>query len=34
LSALKGRKIYETGTVIMPTDPDVLSTGSGMFVIY
>jgi hypothetical protein len=34
LSALKGRKIYETGTVIMPSDPDVLSTGSGMFVIY
>ena len=34
LSSLKGRKIYETGTVIMPADPEVPSTGSGMWVIY
>lgn len=34
LSALKGHKIYETGTVIMPSDPAVPSTGSGMFLIY
>jgi hypothetical protein len=34
LRSLKGRKIYETGTVIMPSDPAVPSTGSGMFVIY
>ena len=34
LSALKGRKVYETGTVIMPSDPAVPSTGAGMFVIY
>lgn len=34
LASLKGRRTYETGTVIMPTDPDVASTGSGMFVIY
>ena len=33
-SSLKGRKIYETGTVIIPTDPEVPSTGAGMFVIY
>jgi hypothetical protein len=34
LSSLKGRKTYETGTVIMPSDPAVPSTGSGMFLIY
>ena len=34
LTSLKGRKIYETGTVIMPSDPAVPSTGSGMFLIY
>jgi hypothetical protein len=34
LSSLKGRKTYETGTVIMPTDPTEQSTGEGMFVIY
>ena len=34
LSSLKGRRIYETGTVLMPSDPDVRSTGSGMFAIY
>ena len=34
LSSLTGRKTYETGTVIMPSDPAVVSTGSGMFVIY
>ena len=34
LSSLKGRRIYETGIVVMPTDPDVRSTGSGMYVIY
>lgn len=32
-SSLKGRKTYETGTVIMPSDPSVVSTGDGMFVI-
>jgi hypothetical protein len=32
-SSLKGRKTYETGIVIMPSDPDIHSTGSGMFVI-
>ena len=34
MRSLRGRKIYETGTVLMPADPDVRSTGSGMFVIY
>lgn len=34
LSSLKGRKIYETGTVIMPSDPDAPSTGAGMFLVY
>ncbi len=34
LSSRKGRRIYETGIVIMPTDPEVTSTGSGMFVIF
>ncbi len=34
LASRKGRRIYETGIVIMPTDPEVASTGSGMFVIY
>jgi len=34
LSSLKGRKTYETGTVIMPSDPADPATGSGMFVIY
>jgi hypothetical protein len=34
LISLKGRRIYETGTVIMPSDPAVPSTGSGMFLIY
>lgn len=34
LSSLKGRKTYETGIVVMPADPEVNSTGSGMFVIY
>jgi len=34
LSSLKGRKTYETGTVIMPSDSAVPSTGSGMFLIY
>jgi hypothetical protein len=34
LGSLKGRKIYETGTVIMPSDPDTPSTGAGMFLIY
>jgi hypothetical protein len=28
-----GRKSYEKGTVIMPTDPEVPSIGAGMFVI-
>ncbi len=34
LSSLKGHRVYETGTVIMPSDPAVPSTGSGMFLIY
>jgi hypothetical protein len=34
LRSLKGRKTYETGTVIMPTDPAIPSTGAGMFLIY
>lgn len=34
LSSLEGRKIYETGTVILPADPNVPSSGSGMFVVY
>ena len=34
LGSLVGRKIYETGTVIMPADPAEISTGSGMFMIY
>jgi hypothetical protein len=34
LNSLKGRKIYETGTVILPSDPAVPSSGSGMFLIY
>jgi len=34
LNAVKGRTTYETGTVIVPSDPDIQSTGSGMFVIY
>jgi len=33
-NALVGRKTYETGTVIMPSDPSVNSTGAGLFVIY
>lgn len=33
LGALKGRTIYETGTVIMPSDPADRSTGAGMFVV-
>jgi hypothetical protein len=31
---LKGRKVYETGTVIWGTDPDPLLSGRGMFLIY
>ena len=34
LSSLRDRKIYETGTVVMPSDPSVTSTGTGMFLIY
>ena len=34
LQSLIGRKTYETGTVIMPSDPSVRSTGAGMFLIY
>jgi hypothetical protein len=34
LSSLTGRKTYETGTVIIPPDPTVVSTGTGMFVVY
>ena len=34
LSSLKGRRIYETGIVVIPTDPEVRSTGSGMYVIH
>lgn len=34
LSSRVGRRIYETGTVLMPADPAVVSTGSGLFVIY
>jgi len=34
LDSLKGRKIYETGTVILPSDPAVPSSGSGMFLVY
>ncbi|MDJ0941554.1 MAG: hypothetical protein QNJ00_17455 [Woeseiaceae bacterium] len=34
LRSLKGRKIYETGTVIIPSDPAVPSSGSGMFLVY
>ena len=34
LSSLKGRKIYETGTVIMPSDLAAPSTGAGMFLVY
>ena len=34
LGSQMGRRIYETGTVIMPADPEVRSTGAGMFVIY
>jgi len=34
LGSLKGRKIYETGTVIMRSDPAAPSTGAGMFLIY
>ena len=34
LRSLIGRKTYETGTVVMPLDPSVHSTGVGMFVIY
>lgn len=34
LSSVKGRRIYETGTVIIPSDPAVTSTGTGMFLIY
>lgn len=33
-TSLQGRKIYETGTVIMPSDPADPSTGSGMFLVY
>jgi hypothetical protein len=34
LSPLMGHRIYETGTVILPSDPAAQSTGSGMFLIY
>lgn len=34
LSSRKGRRIYETGIVTMPSDPEMSSTGTGMFVIY
>ena len=34
LSSREGRRIYETGIVIMPADEETPSTGSGMFVIY
>jgi hypothetical protein len=34
LSSRTGHRIYETGIVIMPSDPEVTSSGSGMFVIY
>lgn len=34
LSSRKGRRIYETGIVIMPADAEVAATGAGMFVIY
>jgi hypothetical protein len=34
LSSLRGRRIYETGTVILPSDPAVPSSGSGMFLVY
>ena len=34
LSSRKGRRIYETGIVVMPTDPEVKSSGTGMFVIF
>jgi hypothetical protein len=31
---LKGRKVYETGPVLMGSDPPVSFSGAGMFVIY
>ena len=34
LSSRKGHRIYETGIVIEPTDPEAISTGTGMFVIF
>jgi hypothetical protein len=34
LSSRKGRGIYETGIVVMPTDPEIKSSGTGMFVIF
>lgn len=34
LSSRKGHRIYETGIVIEPTDPDAIANGSGMFVIF
>ena len=34
LASRKGRRIYETGIVIIPADPEITSTGTGMFVIY
>ena len=34
LASFKGHRIYETGIVIMPTDPEVTSSGTGMFVIF
>ncbi len=33
-SPLKGRKVYETGTVIVGLTPPASFTGTGMFVIY
>jgi len=34
LNPLKGRKIYETGSVLVGSTPPVSYTGTGMFVIY
>ncbi len=31
---LKGRKVYETGPVIVGSDPPVSFSGTGMFLIY
>ncbi len=33
-NALKGRKVYETGPVIVGSDPPVSFSGTGMFLIY